>query len=59
MIENPSVTVLVSPELIKQMNGEWSEPVQVQITETPGVGTGWEMIFRTYPRADDGERSRG
>lgn len=43
--EIPSVTVKVSPELLKQM-GEWSEPVQVKIMETPGTGTGYEMIAR-------------
>lgn len=39
------VTVLVSTELLASL-GEWSEPVHVMIRETPGVGTGWELIFR-------------
>lgn len=59
MTENPSVTVLVSPELIAQMDGEWSPPVQVQVIETPGVGTGWEMIARTYSPDDEGGGSDG
>ena len=59
MPEIPSVTVLVSPELIAQMNGEWSAPVQVQIVETPGVGTGWEMTCRTYTPNAECEQARG
>jgi hypothetical protein len=46
MTEQPTVTVLVSRGLLKHL-GEWSPPVQVRITETPGVGTGWEMTART------------
>lgn len=53
------MTVLVSPELIKQMNGEWSEPVQVQVIETPGIGTGWEMIARTYPPPNEDGQADG
>jgi len=41
------VTVAVATEFLAEL-GEWSEPVQVQIVETPGVGTGYEMIFRTH-----------
>lgn len=47
MTEQPTVTVLVSRELLEEL-GQWSAPVQVKIVETPGVGTGWEMIARTY-----------
>lgn len=39
------VTVLVSTVLLAEL-GEWSDPVHVMIRETPGVGTGWELIFR-------------
>lgn len=46
MVEDGVVTVLVSTELLANL-GEWSEPVQVMVCETPGVGTGWELIFRT------------
>lgn len=48
MPEQPTVTVLVSPELLEQL-GDWSPWVQVRIVETPGVGTGWEMEARTCP----------
>lgn len=47
MTETPTVTVLVSRELLAEL-GEWSAPVQVKVVETPGIGTGWEMIARTY-----------
>jgi len=40
------VTVLVAMEFLKHA-GEWSEPVQVTLKETPDVGTGWELIFQT------------
>jgi hypothetical protein len=39
------VTVLVATELLAGLR-EWSQPVQVQIIETPGHGTGWELTFR-------------
>lgn len=43
---NPqSVLVLVHRELLAEL-GEWSQPVQAMIIETPGEGTGWEMTFR-------------
>lgn len=47
MTEQPTVTVLVSRELIDQIGEDWSGPVQVRIVETPGIGTGWEMTART------------
>lgn len=53
MPEQPTVTVLVSRELIEQL-GDWSEPVQVRIIETPGIGTGWEMEARTCPQPTEG-----
>jgi hypothetical protein len=43
------VTVTVSRELLGQVRGKWSPPVQLQIVETPGWGTGWEMRGRTLP----------
>jgi len=43
-----AVTVLVDTELLAEL-GEWSPLVQVMVKETPGVGTGWEMVFRTTP----------
>lgn len=55
MTEHPIVTVLVSRELLEQL-GEWSEPVQVKVVETPGVGTGWELIARTYPLTGEGDQ---
>lgn len=41
------VTVLVSRELIELLGDDWSEVVQIKLIETPGVGTGYEMIART------------
>lgn len=35
------VTMKVSKELIDQFR-QWSDPVEIKIVETPGVGTGWE-----------------
>lgn len=46
------VTVLVSTELLAEL-GDWSPPVQVKIIETPGVGTGYEMIARSV-KVDSG-----
>lgn len=40
------VTVLVSKALLADL-GAWSDPLRVMICETPGVGTGWELIFQT------------
>ena len=40
------VTVWVSTELLAELR-EWSDPVQVKIVETPGSGTGYEMVART------------
>jgi hypothetical protein len=45
------VTVLVATELLAEL-GEWSQPVRVQVIETPGRGTGYEMIFQAV--SDDG-----
>lgn len=59
MTENPTVTVLVSPELIAQMKDDWSPPVQVQIIETPGVGTGWELVARRIYAPDGAELQVG
>ena len=44
-IENANIMINVSAELRAQLNA-WSAPVQVKVIETPGIGTGWEMIFR-------------
>ena len=43
-IEQATVSVLISPELLKDL-GEWSAPVQVKIEKRPD-GT-YEMIART------------
>lgn len=42
---NLKVTFLVTPELALEL-GEWSTPVQIKVTETPGSGSGWEMVAR-------------
>jgi hypothetical protein len=47
-----AVTVAVSTELLAELR-EWSQPVEVQVVETPGVGTGWEMIFRRHECVDE------
>ncbi|MGH9251983.1 MAG: hypothetical protein ACRD0W_21070 [Acidimicrobiales bacterium] len=44
--EGRFVTVHVATELLAEL-GKWSPPVQVQIIETPGYGTGYELTFRT------------
>lgn len=40
------VSVQVSPELLHQLRQGWSDPVQIMVFETPGVGTGWTMKAR-------------
>ena len=54
-----TVTVLVATELLPELNA-WSHPVQVQIVETPDIGTGYEMIFQTVgiEAERDAERAR-
>lgn len=47
-----AVTVLVSTELLAQLEAEWSPPVQVQVRRTPGIGSGYEMICRTTTAPD-------
>lgn len=49
---NDVVTVLVSTEFLARL-GEWSDPVRVMIQKTPGVGTGWELIFQTINERDE------
>lgn len=44
-MEQATVMVMVSPELIKQL-GEWSEPVQVKVVRDSTSPTGYEMITR-------------
>jgi hypothetical protein len=39
------VTVKVSTDLLAGLR-EWSRPVQAQVVETPGHGTGYELTFR-------------
>ena len=39
------VTVEASPELLAQMEDQWSPPVQVRVTR---CNLGWEMTFRTH-----------
>lgn len=43
-----AVTVLVSTELLAQLEAEWSPPVEIQVRRTPGIGSGYEMIARTH-----------
>lgn len=57
MTDEPVVTVLVARELIDGMQGDWSPPVQVRIVETPGIGTGWELIARRIYDLDEQVRS--
>lgn len=52
-----AVTVLVSTELLAQLEADWSPPVQIQIKRTPGIGSGYEMTARTH--LVDGETSDG
>lgn len=50
-----AVSVLVSSDLLAELE-DWSPPVQVQVRRTPGIGSGWEMVFRTH---DCGTASEG
>lgn len=43
-----AVHVLVSTELLAQLETDWSPAVQLMIKRTPGVGSGYEMIARTH-----------
>lgn len=43
-----AVTVMVSTELLAQLEADWSPPVQVQVRRTPGIGSGYEMVARTH-----------
>lgn len=43
-----AVTVLVSTELLAQLEADWSPPVQIQVRRTPGIGSGYEMVARTH-----------
>lgn len=43
-----AVTVMVSAELMAQLEADWSPPVQLQVRRTPGIGSGYEMIARTH-----------
>lgn len=52
-----AVTVLVSTELLAELEADWSPPVQIQIRRTPGIGSGYEMIARTHHV--DGQTSDG
>lgn len=52
-----AVTVLVSTELLAQLEAEWTPPVQLHIERTPGIGSGYEMIAR--PHQADGQTSDG
>ena len=45
-----TILLLVATDLLADL-GDWSQPVQVMIHETPGAGTGYELIFRTPPEA--------
>lgn len=50
-----AVTVLVSTELLAQLEADWSAPMQIHIDRTPGIGSGYEMICRQV----DGKTSDG
>lgn len=52
-----AVTVLVSTEMLAQLEADWSPPVQVQVRRTPGIGSGYEMVARTHQV--DGQTSDG
>lgn len=43
-----AVTVLVSTELLGQLEADWSAPMQIRIDRTPGIGSGHEIICRTH-----------
>jgi hypothetical protein len=47
-----AVTVLVSTELLAQLEADWSPPVQIQVRRTPGIGSGYEMTARTHTCAE-------
>jgi hypothetical protein len=57
MLENSTVTVLVSTELIAELR-QWSAPVQIRVVDTPGVGTGYELEARRVDQviAERGDR---
>lgn len=48
-----AVTVLVSTELLAQLEQDWTPPVQLQIHRTPGIGSGYELIARTLHPVED------
>lgn len=48
-----AVTVLVSTELLAQLEADWTPPVQLHIDRTPGIGSGYELIVRTVQRIED------
>lgn len=52
-----AVTVMVSTELLAQLQADWSPPVQIQVCRTPGIGSGYEMTAR--PQVVDGKTSDG
>lgn len=49
-----TVTLLASPEVLDEILDRWSDPVQVMVTRTPGIGTGWDMTIRRYEPGQDG-----
>jgi hypothetical protein len=53
-LERASRWVLCSEEVVKQLSEEWSEPVQVRISEDDGSVL--ELTLRCYPRADGAVR---
>jgi hypothetical protein len=48
-----AVTVLVSTDLLAQLEDDWSPAVQIQIRRTPGIGSGFEMIARNLRPIED------
>jgi hypothetical protein len=43
--------VKVSPEMVKELQGKWSRPVQVMIEGRDADGD-LKMVFRDVPKAD-------
>jgi hypothetical protein len=54
---NNVVTVMVSIELLAQLQHDWSPPVQIEI-ESPTGGTGYVMNARTHTCPPDSEQER-
>jgi len=55
--DSDAVLVQISHPLLLEMLGQWGPPVQVMITHTPGVGTGYDMIARPAEREQETEQA--